>query len=554
MRQIPCTLFFAAAAFALAGPTAAQELKGHTWTYDKIGMQMTVPDGFAVIPLQTDEQWIVAKFLSDKTYLSKDKDWNAEHKPLLRVIVFTAEAVKDSGVEVHEGENGSKFVGVGAVPYQGYRDYVKRNRTGFFFSKEDQDKVAGQECLMCEIDVHKDTPKLHLYTVVFHRPKFEVAVELEVLEDRKDQLEKIARKALESVRLTDPETVVSAPTTGAGKRTSVRLWTAFRGEWKKRPIAERTDIRKKMETEHHEAVRKRTPDDWKVSESEHFLVVSHCDERFTKRMVDGAEVFYDWCKQEFGKLGEDYVRRPVLRLCKDFDEYKAYHFDSSGTTGWSAPGDDFEIGTYWDDYNGSSGRDISMLLDRILIHFLTETDSAIVEYTPFWLTYALDDYVSAARIKGKKVDFGLDDYVRDESRDMQREGKLPKLRDILEMDADKYIDMRKTDRRAGYATTQALRFVLGPGARDKQLKDFLQRYFKASIAAAEKHDKDWTGVSKSAETEEEEERQMKERSSRNKERRKQVQKEINDAVFVGCGDKDWEKFEKGYDAFVRAGK
>ncbi|HEX5052539.1 MAG TPA: hypothetical protein VFZ65_12250 [Planctomycetota bacterium] len=559
MRQTWLGLISTSLTFLLAVPAPAQ-LKGRVWTHEPLGIQVTIPDGYSVVPLQIDEKWILAKFLSDKAYLSKNRDWNREHHPLMRVIAFTEAAKKSAGVEVQEEKDGSTFIGIGAVPYQGYRDYVKRHRSGFFFSKEDEAKVGGQDCLMCEVQINKDEPKLHLYSVVFRRPTFEVAVEFEVLEDRLDKLERSCMDALESVRFTAPAATAGV-THGDGakpaetKKMSNRLWTGFRSEWRKRPSLERSEIRHKIEQEHHAAVREKTPPDWTVTDTKHFLVVSHADERFTARMVEGGEAFFEWCEKEFSTLGDDYVRRPVMRLCRDFDEYKAYHFDSSNSTGWSLFDDDHEIGTYRDEYNGTSGKDVSNLFTGILIHYLQEMDPYIVNYSPYWLTWALDDYVSSSLVKNRKIEFRVDDWVRDESRDMQREGKLPGLHKILELDADGFTSMMKVERRTGYATTQALRYVLGPGQKEKVFKDFLRTYFKAVISAAERHADQWDAKpGKSAETEEEEEQQAKERADKSKERRKQLQKEINDVVFDKIGDKQWEKLDKGFDTFVKAGK
>jgi hypothetical protein len=557
MSQILPGLLFAAVSATIVVAVPAQ-LQGRVWTHPPLGFKVTVPDDFSQVPLQTDEKWIIAKFLGDKTYISKDREWNMDHRPLMRVIAFTEAAKKGSGVEVQEEKDGSTFIGIGAVPYQGYRDYVKRHRSGFFFSREDQAKVAGKDCLMCEVQVHKSEPKLRLFAVVFRRPTFEIAVEFEVLEDRIDKLGKICRDAIDSVRFTE---VAAAPLTGAAEKnvggvtatSSSRLWRAFRSEWRKRPAAERAEIRRKIENAHHAAVRQKTPPDWLVRDSKRFLVVSHADANYTDRMVQNAEVFFDWCEKEFGALGDDYVRRPVLRLCRDYDEYKAYHFDSSGSTGWSLFGDDHEIGTYRDDYNGTSGKDASLLFDGILVHYLQEIDSHIVNYSPYWLTWALDDHVSAAIVKDRKLEFRVDDWVRDESRDLQREGKLPKLRTILEYDADSFSTARNSERRVAYATTQALRFVLGPGQKEKAFKDFLRTYFKAVIAAAERHAVEWEPApSKSAETEEEEEQQAKVSTDQAKARRKQLQKEINAAVFK-LDDKQWERLDKAFDAFVKAG-
>lgn len=551
-HALPTLLVIALCSFVTTLPS--QELKGRSWTHAKLGVKLTIPEGYATVPLQIDEQWIAAKFLSEKTYLSKDKDWNREHRPLMRIIAFTEKAKKGSAAEVHESKDGSTFIGIGAVPYQGYRDYVKRHRKGFFFSKEDETKVAGLDCLMCEVDVHRSTPKLHLYSVVVRRPTFEIAVEFEILEDRKDKLEKYCLRALNSIRFSAPVVEASAPKT-AGRRTSTKLWTAFRGEWRKLPYLERKEIRLEMERSHHEAVKKKTPESWTVSESKHFLVVSHTSKKFTKQMVNGAELFYEWCDKRFGKLGDDYVRRPVIRLCKDYDEYSAFHFGSSNSTGWSFVGSDRELGTYYDNYNGSSGRDVNRLFGGILRHFLQERDPYIISYTPYWLTWALDAYVGEAYVKGRKLDFRVDGWARDDARDMHREGKLPKLQELLTADETGYAALRKKDRRTNDAASQALRYVLGPGKKDKAFKDFLIRYFQAAIAVGEKHDDSWKGIKMSdAQTEEEEEKLAKEAAKRRKERAKDLQGEINKNVLGGISAKAWAKHEKAFGKFVKKGK
>lgn len=544
------------AALCIADGAQAQTLKGRKWSHEKHGIKMTIPDGYDVVPLQIDEQWIVAKFLSEKSYISKSKEYNHEHKPLMRVIVFTEKAKKGTGTEVHESEDGkTKFVGIGAVPYQGYRDYVKRHRKGFFFSKEEDDKIGGEEALMCEIQVHKSEPKLHIYSVVFRRPTFEMAVEFECLEDRKDRVEKHIMRTLNSIRFEEPAAGATAVITGNKKarRTSTRLWTAFRNEWRKRPHEERHQIRKEMEEDHHAKVRKLTPDDWTVSESRHFLVVSHAGDKFTDQMTTGAEMFWEWCEDEFGKLGEDYVRRPVLRLCKDADEYAAFHFDSSNNTGWSLVGAEREIGTYYDNYNGSSGRDVSLLFPGILVHFLQEKDPYIVSYTPYWLTWALNDYVSECYVKGRKLDFRVGDYTRDEARDMVREDKLPELKELLARSESEFTKAMNADRRNAYATSQALRYVLKQ-KRDKSFKDFINRYFEAAIAVGEKHGDKGGRTFKAAETEEEEERREKEYADASKARAKKLQEEINKLMLSEIPDKSWKKHEKAFAKFVKKGK
>ena len=309
-----------------------------------------------------------------------------------------------------------------------------------------------------------------------------------------------------------------------------------------------------MERQHHAATKKSLPSDWTVTESDHFLVISHASPKFTKQMTKGAELFYQWCHKEFGSLGEDYVRRPVLRLCKDRDEYNAFHFGSSNSTGWSFSGEDRELGTYHDNYNGSSGRDVSLLFPGILQHYLQERDPFITSYTPRWLSSALHDYVTECYVKGRKLDFRVEDFERDGARELQREGNLPKLQDLLCMDAESYSKLRSANYEVSYAASQALRYVLGPGSRDKAFKDFLKRYFQTLIAVGEKHDDSKGMTFKSAETEEEEEELAKARAKRFKDRAKTLQRDINQMMFGGVNAKTWAKHEKAFAKFIKKGK
>jgi len=60
---------------AFCCPVSAQ-LKGTTYTNQDLAVTVRVPTGWTEIPLLVEEEWVVAKFLSDKSYLSKDREWN----------------------------------------------------------------------------------------------------------------------------------------------------------------------------------------------------------------------------------------------------------------------------------------------------------------------------------------------------------------------------------------------------------------------------------------------------------------------------------------------
>ena len=85
------------APLVLASLAATAPVQGGGWHQDpRFGFKFLPPKGWTRIPLKVDENWLVAKYLSDKTYIWNDKEigWSNEHKPELMVIAFVEEAIK----------------------------------------------------------------------------------------------------------------------------------------------------------------------------------------------------------------------------------------------------------------------------------------------------------------------------------------------------------------------------------------------------------------------------------------------------------------------------
>ena len=73
------------------------------------------------------------------------------------------------------------------------------------------------------------------------------------------------------------------------------------------------------------------------------------------RQVTGAIDFEDFLDAITSKLGDKETREGIAKIFALFD-------------------DDHEFGTYRDDYNGTSGKDVAYLFDDILQHYLQEKD------------------------------------------------------------------------------------------------------------------------------------------------------------------------------------
>lgn len=557
MGNRPRSLFVLATIVAAASPLTAQ-LKGGFYENETLGFRVGVPSKWEEVPLKVEEDWIVAKFLSDRSYVTSGKDFSMDHKPLMKIVVFTDDAKKIKRPEMEKIGANTFFIRDGSVPYQNYRDYLKRNLRGegFFFSEEKQDKVSGVDCMQYEVKLEKrEWLKRRLVTWVFKGEGMDVAVEFEVLEDRYDNLIGQVRNSLRSFRFVErKESDVATSDDAAApakKQPTSALWTKSRKEWRKLPAEQRLEQRKQIEQNRFEAVKARTPQDWTISRSDHFLVISHADPRFTKTCVDAAEVFHDWLEKTFGDLTDEYVRHGVLRVCKDWDEYEAYRFKGSNEARGFSVSDNREAVTYRDNYNGTSGRDVGYFLDDIFATYLYDKDPLVYGYMPAWLSWGLSRYVARAQVKGRKITFDPDDWEKEEIRELIRGDKLHDLKTLMSLDYDQYWSMYKSERRTDSELCSVVRFILGPGRRHPRLKNFLPNYLKAVIEVGEEFDEKEGVVHKEATTEEEEEQQAKQVDSKLKERRKAIAAKLNARMTGDWTDKDWQSLQRAYEKAIK---
>ena len=115
MPSFHLSIRFALALFATAGlaanaPAAPQSRGVHT--DNRYGFKIKPPRDWQEVPVQANEQWLVAKYLSEKKYFWTDKDrgWSYEHQPELMVIAFVDEATKKEARKTSEAEGDDRIL------------------------------------------------------------------------------------------------------------------------------------------------------------------------------------------------------------------------------------------------------------------------------------------------------------------------------------------------------------------------------------------------------------------------------------------------------------
>lgn len=109
---------------------------------ERYGFKFKAPKDWARIPLKLEEQWQVAKLLSDRSYFHTEPNggWTSEHKPVSVLIAFVTEKVREEAkLRKQKDEKGEdRYVILITNPYKDYLDYMKRTYSGggWFVSDE----------------------------------------------------------------------------------------------------------------------------------------------------------------------------------------------------------------------------------------------------------------------------------------------------------------------------------------------------------------------------------------------------------------------------------
>jgi hypothetical protein len=555
---LPLSMLAFVAAFALlpAGVAAqeGQTFKKGLFTDDQLGFKIKPPTKWRQIPTQPDEQWIVGLFQSDREFSSR-AGWS--RKLIMRIIMF------DKNIAKKKEDSGKKDDAVITIKsfnrnlrYRDYRDYVKQTQGGggFFFSVEKERKGSGAPAMIYEVKFEKlASAKRRLVAWEFKRKNVSFAVEFDIYEEHYKKLKSKMTRVFKSFKFI--ESAGESPVKSSGDITIPNL-----ANWKKLDVTARHERRIAMEDHQHAKLRAKLPKDWKVTKTKHFLIISHADAKFTKKIISLGDACWGYLEKRFGKLSDEYVRRSIIRICKDYDEYQAYHSSSGSwfTISFGADVDEMQF------YDGELIRDQwGYMMGNLFNHYIADKDSELLDDAPYWLRNGIRGYIRSCQVKGKRVDFPPSIEERMAMSRLINAGgfkkdKLQNPRQIMNLTHNRAQDLYKAKLYPDTQCVNFVRFLEGPGRKNKLVggRDYLVDYCRAANKAGleyEKRNPDKSGGRyKEAKTEEEEEEQAASREKRSKKmskeseaRSRDVLKLLNESMCKWT-EGEWKKLAKAY--------
>jgi hypothetical protein len=212
------------------------------------------------------------------------------------------------------------------------------------------------------------------------------------------------------------------------------------------------------------------------------------------------------------------------------------------------------------DQRGKSGWEMDWVNERLLDLWLSERDHEVWFGLPTWVRHGLASYVEGARLSGKKLQFQMDHWERDDFREAVQQKKHAPVRELVKMtSADFY---GRDTNYAGFWDRQAqadmlVRFLLSPEAgRSKQTKtllfDYLARLREVvlELEAEDRAKGDREEAEPKTEEEEAEFYRKKREAWDSSEREKATLERTFQRTFGAWSSADWQAFEKAFLKFA----
>jgi len=572
-RLVICGLLVCAAGRLHAGEPAGKYYSNKRW-----GFKVRIPSHWITAALSADEEWIACKHFAKKELQAKKTIWWETSRPEMWVIGFPHARQQERGARKFEDEQKRKSVITFKNPYKDYKDFLKRERWyaggGYFFTEEEKGEHAGMKVTKYEIRVDKMVAApFRIKTWVYHFPDVDYAVQFKVYEAYFRGYKKTFLTCLRSFKRIERTKALPGGATTGDKKVFEDI-----DEDDLTP-EERAKLRRDKVLQKYQREIDNLPKGWHHRKTDHFLVMSNASKKYTKDVLRHSKAIRGYLDETFGTLGVEYVPPAIIRIFKTYPELKAYR---SGTRRfWSSRVTQVLM---------TEGDDLDDVNWDLTSQFFHNKNKDLDWNMPRWIDTGLNQHMSFARTKGKKVTFVFDSWDKDDLRTLLKNDEAIPLRELisgLHEEKDKGLDLKggididklMKSSRQGTQAGSVVTYLLTKGNKGK-LKGALANYMKALIAAIEEAEAEYEKTTDaireevereaqekaaekppSSDEEEEDEEESEEESEADKERAKKYReamklkkKTIREKAFLAAfshlTDKDWKRIDRSWRRFV----
>lgn len=558
----PAALSTAAAAAQSPERKTGQKVPKGMDRSTRFGFEFKYPKKWNMIATKTNEEWLGANYISQSEYSYTDPDlgYTSNHKPELKVIVFPLDIMKSDGTEVEEDEkDGEKTVTITFNnPYKDYDDFLTRTFKGggFYLDEEKEDEIDGVRVTKRKYKVEKLArygPQT-IETWIYHTEKVDYAVQIVGLTKHWKTIAKKTKTVRQTFALFEPD----RPITHSG--STMDGFSVTRFDLREGTPEERKSKAKDSEKTMHERAISRLPDrGWTHARKKRILLLSSADKKWSDRVQKHTNNLLNWLDKNYGYLGDGgYLRAPIVRVCKNFDETLAYAAGIDSGAGGGYTSIDQELITWWDD-GGWTGRAVDQLNSQIYRYWMAEQNVALESALPSWINSGLQGMITKVRMDSRKADWRFDYWDVDRFRMAVREGNADEPRKLFLMTSKEYFNFDSATAQSFFnrsaQSDMLITFLASPDMRRSgKNKKILETYLKNMIdiigEIEAEREEDLKEAREDALDEESQKKYLAERRRIFTKHEKDLLERTFNRTFGEWKDSDWKKFTKEfYDAY-----
>lgn len=520
----------------------------------RYGFKFKQPKKYDNIAIKVDQEWLAAKYVSQQAFSFFDKKtgWTSEHKPEILVIAFPHEATKRRS-DVDEDKDGDKITITIDNPYKDYDDFLARTFTGggYFMSDKVEDEIKGIKVTKLTYTVEKlarSGPQT-ISTWIYHADDVDYAVQIVGLTKHWKKIERIVKPVRTTFELIERDAPLKINTnTGTS-------WTISRMDLDVKDKKEaKSEAVKSEKAIHERAINKLPEEGWDHKLKGRVLTLFSSDKKYADRVQRHTNNLLDWLDEEFGFLGGSaYLRKPIVRICKDSDEAEAYLSGiRSGGGGFSFVND--ELVTYWDSA-GWTGWGIDRLNSQIYRYWMLEKNFRLSTAMPAWIDMGLERLVEQARLDARTPDWRYDSFLISYAKQLRRDGNALDVRELFQMTSKDFRKRFEGDGNPFADGALLINYLASPEMKRHRLaKDLLENYLRNMISIVEELEKEQKSKLDRARAAAKKGDGDREYAARRRQIFEEMEKELLDQTFEmtfgDFTDKDWNDLNEAFhDAF-----
>ena len=464
------------AAAPAPGPIATLQKKKAPKGYHqdtRYGFKFKQPAKFKNIAVRVREEWLAAKYVCTQqfTYTDTETGFTANHYPEFMVIAMPHSAMNE-GTEVSKDEDGKESVIKISNPYRDYDDLLKRTfqgQGGFFLA---EDPVTAE---INGVPVEKRTYRsdklsrapLTIDAWIYKTEDVDYVVHVIGVTNHWETVNKMVKPLRSTFELIEKDAPLRI---NSGLASSFRIGPAAVDVEDKR---EARSAAVKSEKVIHEKAINKLPDDWNHKLSGRVLTVYSADKKFANRVQKHANNLLDWMDENFGFLGGGtYLRKPIIRICRDDAEYFAYlaGINVGNGGGYLYVGE--ELVTRWDS-DGWSGASVNRLNNQIYDYWMQERNFDLKTALPQWIDSGLERLISNSRHDSRKVDWRFDVDLIVYGKGLARSGNTVDLKDLFKMTEKEMNELQQGDSKPHFEGWLLVNYLSSPEIKRHKLADGL---------------------------------------------------------------------------------